>query len=244
MLTLYQLQCSHFCEKARWALDYKGIPYLQKNLVPGPHRIVSKRLAPKSCLPILVDDDQVIQDSTAIIDYLDRTFVEPRLTPEDPVEARKAIEWEEYLDEEVGVTLRLWFYFHALPDRPLATRFLLEGAPWYGRPLYALIFPKLRSAMNQMMCINERSAREAKDRLEKAFEKLDLELRERQFLVGDHFSRADLAACALLAPFCRPGEPPDEVSRTVPAPVSALRDRHKNDRFFAYVCDTYREYRG
>ena len=29
MITLYQFQFSHFCEKARWALDYKGVPYLR-----------------------------------------------------------------------------------------------------------------------------------------------------------------------------------------------------------------------
>jgi glutathione S-transferase len=36
MITLYQFQFSHYCEKARWALDYKGLAYAPKNLLPGP----------------------------------------------------------------------------------------------------------------------------------------------------------------------------------------------------------------
>jgi len=67
MITLYQFQFSHFCEKACWALDYKGLSYIRKNLLPGIHIKVARRLAPKSCLPILVDNETVVQDSTSII---------------------------------------------------------------------------------------------------------------------------------------------------------------------------------
>jgi glutathione S-transferase len=41
MITLYQFQFSHFCEKARWALDYKDLPYTCKNLLPGLHTRVA-----------------------------------------------------------------------------------------------------------------------------------------------------------------------------------------------------------
>ena len=64
MMTLYQFQFSHFCEKARWALDFKGLPYACKNLITGPHRKVASNLAPRSCLPILVDGGVVVYDST------------------------------------------------------------------------------------------------------------------------------------------------------------------------------------
>jgi len=59
--------------------------------------------------PILEADGTVIQDSTEIINFLEQTFPDPGLTPPDPTDARAAIDWEEYLDEEIGVTLRLWF---------------------------------------------------------------------------------------------------------------------------------------
>ena len=51
MTTLYQFSFSHFCEKARWAIDYKEETYTIKNLLPGPHLNVTKKLAPKTCVP-------------------------------------------------------------------------------------------------------------------------------------------------------------------------------------------------
>jgi len=243
MITLYQFQFSHFCEKARWALDYKGVPYMRKNLLPGPHMKTARRWAPKTSVPILVDDDTVIQDSAAIITFLDQRFPHRPLTPQNPDDAKEAVKWEEHLDEEIGVPLRLWFYYHALPDRDRAVRFLLDGAPWYGKPLFAFIFPQVRAAMLKGMNIHAESARQSEERLLAALEKLDAALKDRQFLVADSFSRADLAACALLSPYCAPGRSDAEMTAAFPAALCALRERHKNRRFFAWVLDTYSNHR-
>lgn len=243
MITLYQFQFSHFCEKARWALDYKGVPFRRKNLLPGPHLKTTKKLAPKSCVPIIVDGLNVVQDSSAIIDYLDRTHPQPALTPEDPKEAHEARELEAFFDEEIGVTLRLWFYYYALPDRARATRFMLEGAPWYGRPLLALIFPNVRAAMIKHMGINGESARRSEERLLAALARLDGALSDRRFLVGDRFSRADLTACALLSPVCATGKSDAALSASFPEPVYALREQLKARPFFDWVKSTYAEFR-
>ena len=244
MMTLYQFELSHYCEKVRWALDYKGISYKRKTLIPGPHARVTKKLAPKTCVPIVVCKDKAVQDSTAIISYLDERFAEHPLTPHDSNQAKQALEWEEYFDEEIGIAVRLWWYYYTLPDRSLATSFLLRGAPWYGRALYALIFPKVRSIMREMMDIHADSVKRAEQRLLAAFETLNNELKDRRFLVGDSFSRADLTACALLSPLCRLGESDTlGVTTNLPQPVTALRDAHRSDRFFTWALDTYEEYR-
>jgi glutathione S-transferase len=243
MFTLYQFQFSHYCEKARWALDYKGIPYAQRNLLPGLHTKVARKLAPKSCLPIIVDGGTVVQDSTSIISFLGQRFPDRPLTPRDPTEAKEALEWEEYFDEEIGIPLRLWFYYHTLPDRDRALRFMLDGAPWYGRPVFALIFPKVRTAMMEVMNIHADSAKRSEERLLMALERLDGALKERRFLVGDRFSRADLTACALLLPYCAPGKSDAEVSAAFPEHVSALRNKHKTRHFFGWLLDSYRNYR-
>lgn len=232
MITLYQFQFSHYCEKVRWALDYKGLPHARRNLLPGLHVKVAEKLAPKTCLPIIVDGETVVQDSSAIITYLDQRFPEYPLTPSDSKQATEALEWEAYFDAEIGVSLRLWFYYHTLPDRDRALRFMLDGAPWYGRPLFALIFPKVGAAMMEMMNIHSESAKEAEQRLQAALERLESGLKDRRFLVGDCFSRADLTACALLSSYCRYGESDTEVSANLPEHVRALRDKHKTRRFF------------
>jgi glutathione S-transferase len=245
MIALYQFEFSHFCEKARWALDYKGLAHVRKNLLPGLHRRVARKLAPNSSLPILVDGGTVVQDSTSIITFLDKQYPDRPLTPCDAQEAKEALAWEEYLDDEIGVPVRLWFYYHALPDRACALRFLLDGAPWYGRPLFALIYPKVRGAMTALMNIHAESARQSEERLVAALDKLDDALKERRFLVGDRFSRADLTACALLRRHCAAGQASAKtaLAPAVPATVLALRDAHKARPFVSWVQEIYRSHR-
>jgi len=74
MITLYQFPISHYCEKVRWALDYKQVEYEIKNLIPGLHVSKTRKMAPDSSVPILTHDDEVIQGSDSIITYLDETF--------------------------------------------------------------------------------------------------------------------------------------------------------------------------
>ena len=241
MIKLYQFAFSHCCEKARWALDYKSIPYRAVNLLPGLHLKPAQKLAPKTCLPILVDGKTAVQDSSAIITYLDRTHPNPPLTPRDQREAKESLEWEKYFDEEIGVTLRLWFYYHVLPDRSRAMKFIMTGAPWYGPPLYSVIFPKVREAMMQAMNINAQTTQRAEQRVAAALDRLDAALEGRRFLVGEGFSRADLTACALLWPMVLPSD--REASESFPEAVLALRDQHKGRRYFGWVRNVYGNYR-
>ena len=59
MALLYQFAGSHYCEKARWALDFKGVGYQARNLVPGFHMRTARRIATATMLPILVDDERL-----------------------------------------------------------------------------------------------------------------------------------------------------------------------------------------
>ncbi len=36
-MKLHQFQFSHYNEKARWALDFKGLKYEKRSLLPGFH---------------------------------------------------------------------------------------------------------------------------------------------------------------------------------------------------------------
>ncbi|MGR8981061.1 MAG: glutathione S-transferase family protein [Gammaproteobacteria bacterium] len=243
MITLYQFNFSHYCEKARWALDHKGIVYKQQNRLPGFHKRPALKLAPKTELPFIVDGDTVVQDSTSIITFLDERYPDSPLTPRNPEAERNALDWEEYLDEEIGVPLRLWFYYYLLPDRNRALSFLLNGTTGYRHQSYRLIFPMVRTKMRVLMNINPESARQAEQRFLGAMERLDHVVRENRFLVGDSFSRTDLTACSLLSPFCAPGMTDEEMTSALPEPVRALRDKHKTRPYFSWVCGIYREYR-
>lgn len=242
MIQLYQFTFSHFCEKARWALDYKNIAYQPVNLLPGFHLKRVRKLAPKTCLPVLEDEGTVVQDSAAIIDYLDLKYPIPALTPLDPDAARQALEWERYFDEEIGVCLRLWFYYQALPHRRIALDFLLQGAPRHKRALLFLAYPKLRELMTQHMNINAVTADQSHARLVVALDRLDAALDGRRFLIEDCFSRADLTACALLAPVCLPDD--TDASGRFPEAALEFRNELKSRRFYPWVrgiCARYRK---
>jgi len=66
VIKLYQFPSSHFCEKVRWALEYKRVAYRPVNLLPGFHLKPMRKLAPKSCVPVLVDEETIVQESSAI----------------------------------------------------------------------------------------------------------------------------------------------------------------------------------
>lgn len=109
-ITLYQFPISHFCEKARWVLDYKGLAYQSKNLLPGFHIKSVKKVAAKSSVPILLIDGEAIQGSPEIIDYLDQHRSGPSLTPENPAHAAEAMDWERLADSAVGPQVRMLCY--------------------------------------------------------------------------------------------------------------------------------------
>ena len=80
---LYQFPVSHYCEKTRWQLDYKGLDYRPRNLLPGPHRLRTQWLARINTLPILRDGDRTVGDSTKIAYYLEKYYPTRPLVPED-----------------------------------------------------------------------------------------------------------------------------------------------------------------
>jgi len=241
MFELYDFTFSHFSEKARWALDFKGVPYTPRHLLPGFHMRTTRKLAPRSSVPILKTDSAVIQGSTEIINFLEQSFPERSLTPADSQDASSALEWEKYLDVEIGVTLRLWFYHHTLSDRDRAVRFLCTDATWLQRSVFAFSFTPLRRKMTQLMNINAETASDAERRFALAFDRLDQALERGPFLAGNRFSRADLSACSLLWPLCRPGESESEVEALFSPTVCALRKQVQQRRFYGWVLERYRE---
>jgi len=200
MLTLYQFPISHYCEKVRWALDYKKLEYRTVNLLPGLHRARVTKLSGSSSLPVLVHDGRIIKNSSDIIDYLDAHFPESPLTPADQALRREAMEWEKFADEQIGILVRAVCY-HVLLDHPaMLVPIFTAGGPWYGRFVMPIIYPKLSGVMRDKMKLNQETSQIALGQLGQAIDKLDARLQDREFLVGDSFTRADLAVASLLAP--------------------------------------------
>ena len=100
---LYLFAISHYCEKARWALDYLEIEHELVHSAPGLHMQLSKKWSlPATSLPILETGEGVIQGSAAIIDWAESiTRTSRSLTPEqqrDDALARPRVSGAEYGD--------------------------------------------------------------------------------------------------------------------------------------------------
>jgi len=203
MLSLYQFPISHYCEKVRWALDHKQLDYRVVNLLPGFHVGTAKKLAGRSSVPILVHDARAIRNSSDIINYLETLVPAHALTPTDAEARQEALEWEHFADREIGPWVRRVCYHTLLEHPALVIPFFTLNGPWYGPWVLRPLFPSLSKKMRKLMNINAASTQEGQARITQALDKVH-ERQGNRYLVGEQFSRADLAVASLLAPLCRP----------------------------------------
>ena len=79
---LITIKASHYCEKARWALERAGIAYQEECHPPGFHILVARRTSGRRTVPVLVTDEGVLGDSSDILAWVDRRLPEgERLYP-------------------------------------------------------------------------------------------------------------------------------------------------------------------
>jgi glutathione S-transferase len=65
---LITIPISHFCEKARWALERTGVPYRERAHLQVLHRFAVRRAGGAGTAPVLIWDGRVLADSADILD--------------------------------------------------------------------------------------------------------------------------------------------------------------------------------
>lgn len=103
MIKLYDFLPCPFGQKVRIVLAEKGLSYelVQIDLPQGEHRKPDfLRLNPFGRVPVLVDEDTTIYDSTTIAEYLEDEYPEPPLLPAVGSSAlrARARTWEDFAD--------------------------------------------------------------------------------------------------------------------------------------------------
>jgi glutathione S-transferase len=241
--TLWQFRASHFNEKARWALDWKGVRHERRSLLPGPHAPVVLWLTGQTSVPVLQIDGETIPDSTRIIAALERRHPEPALYPTDAAERQRALELEEVFDTEIGVHLRRALFHLFLPDTAFAADLVTPGFPSRTKAIYAVFFPVTRVIMRTAMGITDDGAARSLVRFEAALDRLEQELGTSDYLVGDRFTVADLTAASLLSPLTFPPEYP-YAPPPMPPVVRRFQERFASRRAYRWACQMYRRHRG
>ena len=199
---LITIPISHFCEKARWALEWCEIPYIEKPHLQGFHFLSAYRFAKTDSVPILVCKDGVLKDSTEILKWADANALETRkLFPSDPALRRDIEAFEDFLDEGLGVSTRLWMYTYLFDELPLIIRYTAKhGVPRHERMLLPLVFPILRKGLEGLLAMTERSRDESQRDVDAVFNQVAQKLSDgRNYLFGDQFTAADLTFAALAA---------------------------------------------
>lgn len=95
MITLYRAPFSTNVERVAIALALKG-RQVESVVISYEDRSPVVEVSGQGLVPVIVDDGQVVADSTRILRHLDERYPEPRLFPSDP--ARRAevdifLEW-------------------------------------------------------------------------------------------------------------------------------------------------------
>jgi glutathione S-transferase len=168
-MKLYSGPVSLFSRKVEIALYEKGLAFERvgvaftqtKGYAPKHPDVLA--LNPKGQVPVFVDGDLSLYDSTVIIEYLEDAYPEPALYPGDPQERARCRLLDLFADEVMLTPLR--FLMHRTEPKPD------DLERWEAKEL---------------------KAREAEPALAGHFAELERQLQTRDYLCGA-FSAADIA---------------------------------------------------
>jgi glutathione S-transferase len=241
---LWHLKVSHYNEKARWALDYKGVPHVRRAPMPGRHAAIAKRLSGGTTFPVLELDPEPVGDSTRIIGLLERRYPDPPLYPADPALRRHALELEDFFDEELGPHIRLLVLHHVLPDPGLMLGTFAPDLVGVRRLAARATFPPLRRRIVSQFGISAESVDLAFSKLDAACRRFQQELGPSDYLVGDRFTVADLTLAAMVAPAVAPEQfPYPQPQRRHPL-LARVRDPLAKTGLLAWAEEMYARHRG
>jgi glutathione S-transferase len=244
---LVTIPISHYCEKARWALDRAGIAYREERHIQLVHRVASRRAGGRGTVPVLVTADGVFAQSAEILAYADRR-TEPgaRLYPEEPSLRAEVMALERDFDAGLGPEGRRWMYFHVLPRRDLGVAYNCPGVPAWERRAFPLLLGPMSGYIRHLFAIGPETDEQAGAAVRRTFDAVASRLADgRRYLCGDAFTAADLAFAALGAPALVPpqyGVPlpqPDELPPAMAAGVRAFRAHPAG----AFACRLFAEER-
>lgn len=230
-MRLVTIPLSHYCDRARWALDYAGIPFSEEQHLQMVHRRPVRRAGGGTTVPVLVTGDETLSDSSDIVAYADRhAGDERRLYPDDPEQRQRIAELERGFADELGVETRRLAYYYFLAMKRVFLAYNGADAPRWQRALLRGTFPLAKRLAARKVKITKHTLAGAHEVVTRYFDAVAERLDdEGGYLVGARFSAADLTFAAMAAPVLLPpqyGVPMpglDELSPEYRAFVDALR---------------------
>jgi glutathione S-transferase len=195
-VVLHQWVISPFCRKVRKVLAHKGVAYRTVEYNGLRARAVAG-LSQAGKLPVIDYDGERIQDSSAIVDFLEAKHPAPALVPVDPEGRALALTLEDWADESLYF-LELYLRFEIPESRAKAVELLCEGRPAWERAIFgAAVMPRMRRKLGA-----QGIGKLGRDRVERLFgeqlARIDDLLARSGWLVGSDCTIADIAVGAQL----------------------------------------------
>jgi glutathione S-transferase len=248
MRRLITIPISHFCEKARWALERAGLPYQEERHVQGVHQVVARRAGGGKTVPVLVTPEGVLPESEAILAYADESLPsELRLVPSEPALREEVESLSRWLDEGLGPDGRRLMYAHMLGERRLMLRFNNQGVPAWEARFLTTLWPVMVRFAKRELKMDPAGPEGDEARSWEAFDAIAERLSDgRRYLCGDRFTAVDLTFAALSAALVVPPEygvplpQPEILPPQIAKPVRAFREHPAG----AYAMRIFREERG
>jgi len=193
---LLTIPISHFCEKARWALERAGLEYREERHVQGVNRIVSRRAGGHGTLPVLICEAGVLAESEAILRYADAHLREPqRLFPDGAPEVTALCR---ELDAGLGPDGRRLMYAHMLPRKDFMLEFNDAGVPRWEDVMMRRLWPVVARWGARELEVRDDTLEQDRPRVLAAFDAIAARLEDgRPYLFGERFTAADLTFAAL-----------------------------------------------
>jgi glutathione S-transferase len=201
---LITISFSHYCEKARWALDHARVPYVEESHLPGLH-IRSTRKAGGKSVPVLVTAEKTLTDSADIVLYADaHASQERKLYPSDPAARREVDLVEALCNGELARASRVFVYHHALPNPRALVSAVRPSLTTLQAWLLPYLAPIVGRKIRRLYRIDDASAAQAADTMRRCFTELGARLENTPFLAGDTFTAADLTFASVTGPILLP----------------------------------------
>lgn len=203
---LITIGVSHYCERARWALQRAGLPFEETAYAPLIHLRGTRLKGYGQQVPILETRDGVIEGSDKI-----QAFADPAAAGLDLDIARS-------IEGPLGGATRRWTYGY-LMQKPASFRHAMGlcSSSSLGAKGARLGAPVIAAAIRKLLKIDAAGVERSRAKIDQVFEAVGSILKEQPFLSGQEFGALDLAFASLGAPAVFPSDygagflPPESV---------------------------------
>ncbi|MBD3881379.1 glutathione S-transferase family protein [Phormidium tenue FACHB-886] len=197
MLELYQFEPSHYCEKVRLILDYKGLEYRKVEVTPGLGQFDLYQMSGQRKVPVLKDGVEVIADSTAIALHLDKKHPDRPILPTDPEQRALCLLMEEWADESIGANSEKVMLGALNQDPAFRTAMLPSSTPGFLKTIVEAVPGEALSLLGTGVGLGSDAVKLARKAMQQNLEALSVLLAHRPYLITDHPTLADFAVAAL-----------------------------------------------